>query len=460
MRFVAGVLVVLVMGCSGGEDPVPVVSASPSEPVVVSSSPEPTSVPSSASEEEPDPVADDEDSAGGYPSEAELARLGSEATCHLLGEEWCVDSNGDGWPDVLVEAAGEDPSAPPCGLDGCGIDVVDFVAEASTNTLFLLDASGSMAGSAGGSGDKMTAAREALVRYVLGTPDSVDLGLTVYGHRGDNTDAGRPESCAGVEAFAGVGELSAETVEGTVGQFAATGWTPIAGALEAAGPQLVAAAEADVAAGVEEPRSRVIVISDGVETCGGDPVAAARELTELGIEVVVDVIGFDIDSSDRAALEEVAVVGGGTYYDAASNAALSEVLSQYQQQWVDAVAASNCATSAVEQASRCRTRLANIVGQEAVRREGVFARMSEEDPDRGRFARVWYRQLASEQAEGRRSAEEEGMEFLRRVLAEAQDAQQRLSEARQDRQKVSAHIRCEVIDRWGQPIDDTPQGWT
>jgi Ca-activated chloride channel homolog len=186
--------------------------------------------------------------------------------------------------------------APACAAQGCGVDLQEFLAEVSTTTLFLLDASGSMAGSVGGGVDKMTAAKDSLVEYVLGTPDSVDLGLVTYGHQGDNTDAGRPASCAGVEVFAPPGELTAENVDVTVGQFAATGWTPIAGALDASGPLLVEAIESARAEGVGSPRSRVVVISDGVETCGGDPVASARALTELGIEVVVDVIGFDIDS--------------------------------------------------------------------------------------------------------------------------------------------------------------------
>ena len=66
--------------------------------------------------------------------------------------------------------------------------------------------------------------------------------------------------------------------------------------------------------------NRIVIISDGLETCDGDPVASAQGLLDQGIEVVVDVIGFDLADADRASLEEVARVTGGTYRDARTGA--------------------------------------------------------------------------------------------------------------------------------------------
>lgn len=60
----------------------------------------------------------------------------------------------------------------------------------------------------------------------------------------------------------------------------------------------------------------MIVVSDGKETCGGDPCAAVRELRAAGIDVRVDVIGFDVGADERAQLVCIAGAGGGRYYDA------------------------------------------------------------------------------------------------------------------------------------------------
>ncbi|SEN58785.1 vWA domain-containing protein [Lihuaxuella thermophila] len=57
----------------------------------------------------------------------------------------------------------------------------------------------------------------------------------------------------------------------------------------------------------------VYVVSDGVETCGGDPVQAAKELHESNMKAVVNIIGFDLDDAGQKALQAVADAGGGEY---------------------------------------------------------------------------------------------------------------------------------------------------
>jgi hypothetical protein len=308
------------------------------------------------------------------------------------------------------------------------------------NTLLVLDASGSMAGDAGGGLSKMEAAKDALVRYVRSTPEFADLGLVVYGHRGDNSDAGRAESCAGVEMFAEVGALTAADVEQVVAGFAATGWTPIAGALDAAGPILREAAEADAAEGLEAVPSRVIVISDGIETCGGDPVASARALTELGIEVVVDVVGFDIEQADRAALEEVAAVTGGRYYEASDGRALREVLAAYNRQVLEASQPLRCQRQALRQYVMC----GRLLDRDALMWLRTTAR-DLGDRDRAAFLSAWGSALsegAGVRSEERRAA----------LTATIDDLLVQLEEARRLADEAYA-------DQVGQKVSGVPAGW-
>jgi hypothetical protein len=71
----------------------------------------------------------------------------------------------------------------------------------------------------------------------------------------------------------------------------------------------------------------VVLLSDGMETCGGslDDVAKAYAGSDVG--VVIQVVGFDIrDLKVRQQLEKIAKVGGGNYYDARDAKQLVEAL--------------------------------------------------------------------------------------------------------------------------------------
>ncbi|OYD06133.1 hypothetical protein CHM34_17925 [Paludifilum halophilum] len=89
-------------------------------------------------------------------------------------------------------------------------------------------------------------------------------------------------------------------------RFQPTGWTPIAASMKEAKKDLLSAKD-------EEAVNLVYIVSDGMETCGGDPVQAAKELNASDIQAVVNIIGFDVDNSGQKALRKVAEAGGGEY---------------------------------------------------------------------------------------------------------------------------------------------------
>jgi hypothetical protein len=89
----------------------------------------------------------------------------------------------------------------------------------------------------------------------------------------------------------------------------ATGPTPLADALHAAKAWLAATAAEDVIASCRD--YSVILLTDGTETCFGDPVAAAGELlADLNVETYV--IGFSVLASERAALDGIAHAGSAS----------------------------------------------------------------------------------------------------------------------------------------------------
>lgn len=190
-------------------------------------------------------------------------------------------------------------------------------ASGPANVLVMLDASGSMAGKVDGE-RKLTVAQDALLAFSRKLPDDAQLALRVYGHTGNNQDSGKAESCAGSELLQGFGTQDPAAFEQVVRSFKPVGWTPIAASLDAAAGDFAGA-------GHNDRRNVIYVVSDGIETCDGDPVAAARRLNQSDVRVIVNVIGFDVGEDDARQLRAVAGAGGGEYLAASNGSDLQRI---------------------------------------------------------------------------------------------------------------------------------------
>lgn len=244
----------------------------------------------------------------------------------VLDDRWYVDTDGNAVPDFIETELGFDASVDDCPFKDCGLgrEGTDL-ASAERNLLVILDSSGSMAAQAGENRNKLDSAKFALSRYVKVATVIYNVGFMVYGHKGNNEEAGKAESCVGIELLKPIGGVQPETIDPLLEQFQPTGWTPIAASLEKA-------KEAFAGKQGEQIFNKIILVSDGLETCNGDPVAVARQLHEEGLNVQVDVIGFDIQNQDEAAqLREIAEAGGGSYFDAKTAQQLDDFLRQQNE---------------------------------------------------------------------------------------------------------------------------------
>jgi Ca-activated chloride channel homolog len=195
-------------------------------------------------------------------------------------------------------------------------------ARAETNALNLVlvfDASGSMAATLGNE-TRIEAARRTLQYVVDSLPAGeagLNVGLRVFGHKGDNTAAGKAASCQSTELVVPVASVDKGSLYRQTVAYRPTGWTPITLALTEAAQDL-----AKAPAG----RNVVVLVTDGEESCGGDPCAAARALSASGAGVVTHVVGFGPEAMASSGLRCIAEAGGGLYLDAAGAEALSGVL--------------------------------------------------------------------------------------------------------------------------------------
>ena len=207
---------------------------------------------------------------------------------------------GDAAGSLRVLAGGADSAAQTTG------DGAPAIA-------LILDASGSMLQRLG-SERRIELARAALDRLVAkGLPEDARVALRVFGHR-------KPDACD-TELLRPLAALDRAEMRAQISGIEARNLakTPIADSLRAV------AADLD---GVEG-RAIVVLVTDGEETCGGDPAAEIAQLNQQGFKLVLNVVGFAVDEH---ALEREfarwAELGGGAYFSARDGDALAEGISQ------------------------------------------------------------------------------------------------------------------------------------
>ncbi len=199
-------------------------------------------------------------------------------------------------------------------LVACAILVLQpAAAKAETNMLFIMDASNSMWGQIAGTA-KIATAKSVMDELLADLPEGTTPGLMVYGHRSEG-------DCADVELMTPFGEASINSIRASIQGLTPRGKTPIASSLEQS---------AAAFAGREEENNAVVLISDGIETCEGDPCAVAGALIERGINVKVHVVGFDVDEETRTQLQCIAEAGQGRYFDADSAEGFKDAVTQAQ----------------------------------------------------------------------------------------------------------------------------------
>ncbi len=198
-------------------------------------------------------------------------------------------------------------------LAALGLGLVTAPAQAATNVVYILDASNSMWGQIDGTA-KIETARGVMGDLLGDVAEGTTVGLMVYGHRSEG-------SCDDIEVLSGLGEATPDDLIAKLAEIKPKGKTPIAGALTAAGDVFP----------TNDASNNVVLISDGIETCEGDPCAVAGELAASGVDTKVHAVGFDVDAAAREQLECIAEKGNGSYYNAGNAEELQVALAEVKE---------------------------------------------------------------------------------------------------------------------------------
>lgn len=190
-----------------------------------------------------------------------------------------------------------------------------------TRILFVFDGSQSMYGR-WESGTKIQVAQK-LMSQMLDSLQAIQgesnfqLALRVYGHQKPVP----PQDCSDTRLEVRFGPGNIAKIKSALKAINPMGTTPIAGSLMKS---------ADDFPPCEDCRNIIILITDGIEACDGDPCIVSKKLQRQGIILKPFVIGIGMDENFKESFECV-----GTYYDASDENTFKNVLGVVISQALD-----------------------------------------------------------------------------------------------------------------------------
>lgn len=186
--------------------------------------------------------------------------------------------------------------------------------ESAKNVELILDASNSMWGQIEGE-SKIAIAKTVLEQIISGLPEKMNVGLRLYGHRYQLKDN---RACQDTELKVPIGPVDKAQLINIIKKIQPKGKTPLVYSVLRAGNDFQ-----------DRQSGSIILITDGIESCNGDINSIGPALKELGVELRLHIVGFDIkEAAARAELEAIAKSTEGTYLDAKDS---QELLSSLEQ---------------------------------------------------------------------------------------------------------------------------------
>jgi Ca-activated chloride channel homolog len=197
-----------------------------------------------------------------------------------------------------------------CALGAMMLLALTGASFAADKAIIILDASGSMWAQIDGK-PKLQIAREALHTVLQSVPADLEFGFMAYGHRSKG-------DCKDIELIVPPAAGSSAQITSAADNLKFLGKTPLTDAVKQAANALQ----------YTEDKATVILITDGLETCGGDPCALGKELEQSGVDFTAHVVGFGLTAEEGRQIACLAANTGGKYVAALDAAGLKDALVQ------------------------------------------------------------------------------------------------------------------------------------
>jgi Mg-chelatase subunit ChlD len=201
-------------------------------------------------------------------------------------------------------------------MQGAGARGVDLTTAEISDLCLVVDYSGSMNEKTPDGVTKMSAAKQAVGKLIDAIPENVNVAVVVYG-------CDKSRGCDDIDLLQPLGPMDKAALKSKIMGLPNTGMTPIGASLNIAGKALKKASGGRA----------IVLVTDGVESCQGNPSGVATKLAaEFGVKFGLHVVGFDIKPAERASLEAIATAGHGKFFNAANADELAKAMQKVTEQ--------------------------------------------------------------------------------------------------------------------------------
>jgi hypothetical protein len=242
------------------------------------------------------------------PEQTIIEKVQSSGTAFVLGAEDIGRLKKAGASDALI-AAMQSSAA------GAGSPTSEI-----TDLALIVDYSGSMNAKMKDGATKVASAKKCVNDLIEKLPNDLNVALIVYG-------VSKQRGCEDIDIVQPLGPIDKAGLKNKINGFNATGMTPIASSLTKAGEELKKA----------KGGSAIVLVTDGAESCHGDPAGVAAKLAaEFGVKFGINVIGFGIEPQEKAQLADIAAKGHGKLLTVENASELTDALKKVVEEKVKA----------------------------------------------------------------------------------------------------------------------------
>jgi hypothetical protein len=242
------------------------------------------------------------------PEQTIIDKVKSSGTAFVLGTEDVARLKKVGASDALIAAMQSSSAVPATGNPASEI----------TDLMLIVDYSGSMNAKMKDGATKVASAKKCMGDLVGKLPNDLNVGLIIYG-------TNKKRGCEDIDVVQPLGPIDKASMKAKIDGYNATGMTPIAASLELAGKELAKS----------KGGPAIVLVTDGAETCHGDPVGVAAKLAaEFGVKFGINVIGFGIEPQEKKQLTDIADKGHGKLLTVENAGELADALKKVVEEKV------------------------------------------------------------------------------------------------------------------------------
>ncbi len=143
---------------------------------------------------------------------------------------------------------------------------------------------------------RMAIAKDQLMNFLSHLPKDAEVGLVAYGNR--------IAGCNSARLYQPIQKGGANSAITKLTSIIPSGSTPIAMTLELVGEYLLK----------DYKETEIIFISDGIESCEGDPLLVVHNLKARGKRFNLHILGIDLDLKAEEDLMALSKIGNGNYF--------------------------------------------------------------------------------------------------------------------------------------------------